>query len=262
MNDRLAAVLADLRAEGDQLEDLVVPLDEPGWRTPTPAAGWDVAHQVAHLAWTDEAALAAATDRAAWDASVRAALEDPDGFVDAEAARGAAVPPGDLLDRWRRARADLAEALAAVPEGTRLPWYGPPMSATSMATARFMETWAHARDVADALGVTLPPDDRVRHVVHLGVRTRDFAFGSRGLEAPDEEFRVSLTLPGGSVVDYGPPDATQTVTGSAYDFSLLVTHRVHRDDTDLVAVGEEANAWLDVAQAFAGPSGDGRTPRG
>ena len=150
MNDRLAAVLADLRAEGDQLEDLVVPLDEPGWRTPTPAAGWDVAHQVAHLAWTDEAALAAATDQAAWDAGVLAALEDPDGFVDAEAARGAAVPPGELLDRWRRARADLAEALAALPEGTRLPWYGPPMSATSMATARFMETWAHARDVAAA----------------------------------------------------------------------------------------------------------------
>ena len=56
--------------------------------------------------------------------------------------------------------------------------------------------------------------------------------------------------------------AAQTVTGSAYDFALLVTQRVHRDDTDLEATGEDANAWLDVAQAFAGPSGDGRAPRG
>jgi uncharacterized protein (TIGR03084 family) len=82
------------------------------------------------------------------------------------------------------------------------------------------------------------------------------------MDAPDEEFHVSLTLPGGSVVEYGPPSAEQSVTGSAYDFALLVTQRVHRDDTDLEAVGEDANAWLDVAQAFAGPSGDGRAPRG
>ena len=34
-----------------------------------------------------------------------------------------------------------------------MPWFGPPMSPTSMATARFMETWAHALDVYDALDV-------------------------------------------------------------------------------------------------------------
>ena len=262
MSARLAAVLADLAAEGDRLDDLVAPLDEQGWRTSTPAAGWDVAHQIAHLAWTDEAAVAAATDKPAWDALLLAALANPEGFADDGAARGAVAAPADILARWRESRARLAAVLREVPEGTKLPWYGPPMSATSMATARFMETWAHARDVADALGATLPADDSVRHVVHIGVRTRDFSFGSRGMDAPDEEFRVSLTLPGGSVVEYGPPSAEQSVTGSAYDFALLVTQRVHRDDTDLEAVGEDANAWLDVAQAFAGPSGDGRAPRG
>jgi uncharacterized protein (TIGR03084 family) len=262
VNARLAEVLADLAAEGDRLDDLVAGLDEPGWRTPTPAAGWDVAHQVAHLAWTDEAAVAAATDKAAWDALVLAALANPEGFADDEAARGAATAPADLLARWRASRQRLAAVLREVPEGTKLPWYGPPMSVTSMATARFMETWAHARDVADALGATLPADDSVRHVVHIGVRTRDFSFGSRGMDAPDEEIHVSLTLPGGTVVEYGPPAAEQSVTGSAYDFALLVTQRVHRADTDLEAVGEDANAWLDVAQAFAGPSGDGRAPRG
>ena len=196
MNARLAEVLADLAAEGDRLDDLVAPLDEQGWRTPTPAGGWDVAHQIAHLAWTDEAAVAAATDTPAWDALVLAALANPEGFADAEAARGAAAAPADILARWRASRERLAAVLRDLPEGTRLPWYGPPMSATSMATARFMETWAHARDVADALGATLPADDSVRHVVHIGVRTRDFSFGGRGMDAPDEEFRVSLTLPG------------------------------------------------------------------
>jgi uncharacterized protein (TIGR03084 family) len=135
------------------------------------------------------------------------------------------------------------------------------MSAKSMATARFMETWAHARDVAAALGVELPADDRVRHVVHLGVRTRGFAYRNRGLEPPDVEIRVALRLPSGAELAFGPPEAEQSVTGSAYDFALVVTQRLHRRDADLVAVGADADAWLDLAQAFAGPSGPGREPR-
>ncbi len=131
-----------------------------------------------------------------------------------------------------------------------------------MATARFMETWAHARDVADALGVTLGRDDGVRHVVHLGIRTRGFAFAGRGLEVPTEPIHVVLTLPGGGSHEDGPADADQSVRGSAYDFALLVTQRVHRADTDLVAVGRDADRWLDIAQAFAGPAGAGRPCEG
>jgi uncharacterized protein (TIGR03083 family) len=100
VNHLLDVVLADLAAEGDRLDALVADLSDEGWRTPTPAAGWDVATQVAHLAWTD-----------------------------------------------------------------------------------------------------------------------------------------------------------------AHDFCLLVTQRVHRDDTDLVAQGRDATAWLSIAQAFAGPPGEGREPR-
>jgi len=103
--------------------------------------------------------------------------------------------------------------------------------------------------------------DRIRHVAHLGVRTRDFAFRTRELEPPAEEFRVSLSLPSGQTVAYGPEDAAQSVTGSAHDFALLVTQRANRVDTDLVAQGDDADAWLDVAQAFAGPPGDGRLPQ-
>jgi uncharacterized protein (TIGR03084 family) len=254
-------VLADLKAEGDQLDDLVAPLDDAGWRTQTPAEGWDIAHQVAHLAWTDETAVKAATDKEAWDATVVQALGDPDGFVDAEAERGAQAPPAELLERWQVARRMLAMTLEQYPSGVKIPWYGPPMSATSMATARFMETWAHSLDVHAALGVQPEPTDRVRHVVHLGVRTRDFAFGVHHLDPPTEEFRVELVSPSGETWAYGPEDAAQSVRGSAYDFALLVTQRSNRADLDLVATGPDADRWLDVAQAFAGPPGEGRAPQ-
>jgi uncharacterized protein (TIGR03084 family) len=136
------------------------------------------------------------------------------------------------------------------------------MSPTSMATARFMETWAHGLDVADALGVPAAPTDRVRHVAHLGVRTRDFAFVNRGLEPPTTEFRVELVAPSGERWEWGPAEAAQSVRGSAYDFCLLVTQRRHRADLDLAAVGEDADRWLDIAQAFAGPAGAGREASG
>ena len=255
---RLLGVLTDLAAQNVWLDGVVAGLDAEGWRLPTPAEGWDVATSIGHLAWTDEVAVLAATDKTGWDDVVLTAMADPEGFVDVQALAAGAVPPAELLGRWRASRDRLAQVLLDHPAGTRLPWFGPPMSPTSMATARFMETWAHGLDVADALGVTVEPHDRVRHVVHLGVRTRSFAFATNGLPAPEAEMHVALTAPGGEVWEFGPADAEQRVTGRAWDFALLVTQRRHRADLALTASGPDAEQWLDIAQAFAGPSGGGR----
>lgn len=268
MTDLLTGLLDDLGAEGDQLRAAVDLLGPEGWNASTPAAGWDVATTVAHLLWTDEVAVLAAgslkdeAGKEAWDAIVLQAIADPTGFVDACAFELATRPRDELLDRWVVARAGLRRALLEVEPGGKLPWFGPPMSPPSMATARFMETWAHSLDVYDAAGERPEPTDRIKHVAHLGVRTRNFSFAQNELEPPADEFRIELTAPSGEVWTWGPDDAAQRVTGSAYDFCLLVTQRVHRDDTDLVAAGDQAEQWLGFAQAFAGPAGGGREATG
>jgi uncharacterized protein (TIGR03084 family) len=251
-------VLADLMAESAELDGLVAVLDDDGWATPTPAAGWTVAHQIAHLAWTDQSALLAATDADGFAAHLREAAKNPQGFVDEAAQQDATRPPEELLVWWRQGREQLAAALRAVPAGVKLPWYGPPMSPTSMATARLMETWAHGQDVADALGVRREPTARLKHVAFLAVRTRDFAHLLNNRTPPAEEFRVELTGPDGDLWTWGPEDATQRVTGSAVDFCYLAVQRRNRADTDLKAEGADADAWLDIIQAFAGPPGPGR----
>ena len=263
MSSLLEELLADLAAESAALRAVVAELSEEQWRTPTPAEGWDVATSIAHLAWTDEAAVAAAAaatgDAAAWDALVLEAIADMNGVVDKAALAGGAVAPADLIARWDAARVGLAEALRRTEAaGLKLPWFGPPMSAASMATARFMETWAHGLDVRDGLGVTAERTDRVRHVCHLAVRTRGYAYSVHEREAPSSDIRVELTSPSGASWEWGPQDAEQSVTGSAWDFARLATKRIHRDDTDLVATGPDADEWLDIVQAFAGPSGKGR----
>ncbi|MGY2092972.1 MULTISPECIES: TIGR03084 family metal-binding protein [Nocardia] len=257
---KLDEVLADLEVEGEQLESLATRLSDQQWHMPTPAEGWTIAHQIAHLAWTDEAAVMAATNQRGWNELVLRADGDLSTLVDAGASTGAKTSRTELLARWRTTRMLLAKTLRAQPESRRLPWFGQPMSLTSMATARLMETWAHGLDVAEAMGLAPMPTDRVRHIVHLGVRARAFAFQANGLAVPEGDVFVSLRLPSGNVWEHGSPCADNTVRGSAYDFALRVTQRRHRSDLDLAATGPVANNWLDIAQAFAGPPGKGRPP--
>lgn len=249
-------------AETEALDRAVGGLGPDGWALPTPSVGWTVAHQVSHLAWTDQLALLSATEPDAFTRSVTEAAEAGDLLtkVDEGAAEGAGEPPEVLLARWRDGRAALAAALTAATG--KLPWFGPPMSPTSMVTARLMETWAHGQDVYDALGVEHEPTARMRHVAHLGVRTRGFAYLVNGRTPPDDDVRVELTAPSGELWTWGAPDAAQRVTGPAPDFCLLVTQRRNRADLALVAEGSDADAWLDIAQAFAGPPGKGRPPAG
>jgi uncharacterized protein (TIGR03084 family) len=253
-------ILADLEAEGDDLDALVSAIDAEQWRLPTPSPGWTIANQISHLTSSASLATLAATDADAFAARKAELGRDFNETTDAGAAEFADLPPEQLLAHWRDTRRSLQDALAAMPAGQRLPWIVTPVSPATMASVRLMELFGHGQDIADALGVERPATDRIAAVARFGVRTRDYAFVSRGLAPPAEEFGVTLAAPGGGEWTWGPEDAAQSVSGPALDFCLLVTQRRHRDDLSLVAVGPDADRWLDIAQAYAGPPGPGRAP--
>jgi uncharacterized protein (TIGR03084 family) len=260
----LAELLEDLDRESEDLDRIVAGLPDHDWQRPTPAPGWTIAHQIAHLAWTDTVAVRAASDPEAFgsvlaEAAQSVSEDGVNGYVDRKAAEGIA-PPAELLARWRQGRKALGETLRAASPDRKLPWFGPPMSPAMTATGRLMETWAHGQDVADALGSTRAPTSRLRHVAYIGFRTLGHGFAAHGRPAPDEPVRVELAGPDGQVWEFGPVDAANRVTGPALDFCLLVTQRRHRTDLSLRASGPVADEWLDVAQAFAGPPGAGRNP--
>jgi uncharacterized protein (TIGR03084 family) len=257
----IAEMLDDLAAESAEVDALVADLPPAAWATPTPAAGWTIAHQVGHLAWTDAAAHLAMTDPGAFTEHLNPALSELDGFVDRGAEEYLAEPAA-MLSRWRAGRAQVLSDLAAVPPGAKIAWFGTAMAAPSLATARLMETWAHGLDIADALGVVRAPTARLRHIAHLGHRTMGYAFMANGRPAPAEPVRLDLVAPDGTQWTFGPDGASDRVDGPALDFCLLVTQRAHRSDLALTARGPVADAWLDIAQAFAGPPGGGREPTG
>jgi uncharacterized protein (TIGR03084 family) len=252
----LTELLTDLRAEHEELTRYVeqAPLD-----LAVPAEPWDVRDTVSHLMVGDEKGTLAASDPEAFTAELPQVIADPVGFIDAWLQVGQGLSKEELLTRWHRTFDAMVTAFGALAPGTKVPWYGPPMSPASFATARLMEYWAHGQDVVDALDVQRPGTARLRHICHLGYRTRGFSYAVRGKQAPAGEVRLTLSAPDGSTWEWGSGD--DAVEGSALDFCLRVTQRRHRDDTDLVATGPLADSWLDVAQCFAGLPTDGRAAR-
>jgi uncharacterized protein (TIGR03084 family) len=259
----LPGLLADLAAETQVTEDLLVPLGAAAWDRATPAPGWAVRDQVSHLAYFDDAATLAAADPDRFRADAAGLMALGSAFPDEIARRYRGMPAGELLAWFRRARGGFVSVFRAIDPRARLPWYGPEMSAASSVTARLMETWAHGQDIADALdqrGARREPTARLRHVAHLGVAAFGFSFRLNGREVPAAPVRVELAAPGGGTWAWGPDGAGDTVTGPALDFCLAVTQRRHVDDTALRITGPVAAEWMGIAQAFAGPPGPGRPP--
>jgi uncharacterized protein (TIGR03084 family) len=249
------ALLADLAAEEDDLDAVVAGLTEDQWRTPTPAAGWDVRDEITHLGWVEESARLAAADPDAFAKRfLEPALSDPD-FEAKQMQRGRDLPGPEVLAWWRRERGAAMDALTAVAKSdpnARLPWFGPPMSLVAFTTARLMETWAHGQDVVDGLGMAREATPRLRHVCELGVRTRGWSYRVHGVEPDETPVLVRLTGPGGEVWQWGDAAAADRIDGPALDFALVVTQRRHWRETALAVQGQAAADWLDIAQAFAG----------
>ncbi len=246
----------DLQDEGDVLDAIVLNLDAEAWRQVTPFAGWTVHDEISHLAFFDEAARLSAADPRGFAGHLEEMLKGitSTGEFHAKAlARGRSMSPAELLKWWRRERAALVQAIRGTDPKARVPWYGPSMSAKSLATARIMETWAHGQDIVDALGVHRPPSLRLKHIAHLGVVTFKWSYNAHELTVPDTEVRVELSNPSGELWTWGPTDAQDAVSGDAEDFCLVVVRRRHVADTHLQIRGPIATQWMSIAQAFAGP---------
>ena len=263
---QLEALIEDLIEEQNALDGVVAQLTDDQWALSTPSPGWTVAHQIAHLTYFDLAAASAISRpeqfAARRDELFSAATERPDALDELTLAEYLPLEPAQLLAAWRDARAQLAAAASGLGEGVRVEWFGPSMSGRSFLTARLMEVWAHGQDVIDAVvdsGGTAgrQASERLRHIAHLGFVTRGWSYSVRGAEVPEAEVRVELLAPGGETWTWGPDSASDTVTGPAEDFCLVVTQRRHLDDTDLEVQGDAAAGWMAVAQAFAGGATEG-----
>jgi len=263
----LPELLGDLDDEYGELRAAIADLSDldPRWDLATPAAGWAVRDQISHLAYFDDAGRMAMVDPDAFAGLVEEFLAITGDPMEVHLAMGRAMGGHELLGWWDGAHRRMVETFASADPSARVPWFGPPMGTLSFVSARLMETWAHGQDVCDALGVERTPTARLRHIAHIGVRARPFSYVVRGMDVPPGRIDVAVTAPDGGEWRWEIGDAADggpvaTVTGTALDFCLVVTQRRNVADTGLVVQGDLAEEWISIAQAFAGPPGQGRRP--
>jgi enediyne biosynthesis protein E11 len=252
--------VADLTSEAEAIDELVTGIEEADWARPTPAPGWTVADQVAHLTFIFRLAGTAVSDPELFASMAAAAQQNFTAAVNGALHEFRGDPPEVLFGKWQAERDSAIKALATVAPNQIVPWLVRPLPPAVLACAGIMECFAHGQDIADALGVTRERTNRLWHLAWFATLTWDFGYQSRGLTPPDVQFRYELTAPSGELWEFGPADAEQKITGPATDFCLLVTRRRHRDDLAVTATGADADRWLDIAQAYRGPAGEGRRP--
>lgn len=254
-------ICADLTAETEALIAVISDIDEDTWNAPTPAEGWSTKDTIVHLTESDIIATLAVADpddfethKAAMQSGKAAAMGDALGTA------GQVRTGAETLIWFRESRQAMLDALSPLDPKTRIPWFGPSMSALSFTTARLMETWSHGQDIADTVGATIPATDRLRHVAHIGVGTRPWSYMNRGEPVPEGSVRVELTAPSGELWTWNEDVSSDVVRGSAEDFCMVATQRRNLADTDLDVSGPLAEGWMAIAQAFAGPATDTRAP--
>jgi len=251
----------ELENEYHTLDLILQKLDQKGWNLVTPFDSWTIGEEIGHIAYYDNKAILAVTDPGGFKSHLKelmAAGQDADHMFELSITEARNLEPDRLMALWKKERTSMVQALKALDPGARCPWYGPPMTATSFAAARLMETWAHGQDILDTLGIKRTHTPALEHIALLGVKTLGWSYLNRNMPKPVEKVHVELTTPLKEIWTFGDRSWPNRVKGTALEFCLVVTQRRQVEDTDLYVEGATAKEWMTIAQAFAGPPATGQ----
>lgn len=239
----------ELEAEQAALDGVLRGLSPARWRTPTPAAGWDVRDQVSHLADTNEVTFDTATGGPRQLNEEALTFPFPEAYTESGCEKGRRLEPADVLAWWQTTAARVNEMFLGKDPRERVPW-GLGMSARMLVTARLMEHWAHGLDVRAAAGLPPNPSPRLRSIALLIYRAMPYAFGVAKVEQPPGTLRVELDF-AGDRWSLGPDDADNRITGDALEYCRVGVQRLPvTAATTLKADGPLAEAALRHARAF------------
>lgn len=248
-------VVAALAAQQTQLRELVAAFGPAEWAAPSPCEGWSASDVLLHLAQTNEMAIGSIDGRmgevlgglTAGLAPTADIDEGAGAMVEAQRVAG----PDAILRRYLDSADTLRARVRAADLHDRVQWVAGLLSVRTLATTRLAETWIHTGDIADAVGVTLAPSDRLRYVARLAWRTIPYAFerAGRALAGP---VAFALTGPDDQPWDFVPDEPAVTVIrGPGVDLCRVAGRRVDAVDTALIGEGPDAAAVLELVRTYA-----------
>lgn len=249
--------------ESEALFELIKDLDDEALELQTGFKGWTINAVIGHLHMWNHAADLSLEGEGKFEELFSA-------FVEHMAAGGSfnsfelewrdGLNGQALVAEWRAYYRALADRFGAADPKARVEWAGPGMSVRSSVTARLMETWAHGQEVYDLLGVKRQNRDYIKNIVVLGLNTYGFGFQNRKMEVPEPRPFLKLTAPSGAIWEMGEANDKEVIEGLAEEFCQVVTQTRNIADTTLQVTGENAAAWMEIAQCFAGAPQDPPLP--
>jgi uncharacterized protein (TIGR03084 family) len=252
----------DFRGESEALYELLEPLAEGDYTTPTLFKNWTINDVLQHLHHFNIMADLSLSDPEKFSVEIAKiiSLRDETSFVEASNQLLGGIKGPALLETWRAYYADMTPRFASTDPKQRVKWVGPDMSARSSITARLMETWAHGQEIYDVLGRRRVNTDRIRNIAHLGVNTFGWTFVNRKQPVPEPMPYVALAGPTGDIWEWGIQSDGEYIKGAAEEFCQVVCQTRNIADTNLKVVGSVANRWMSIAQCFAGVPRDPPLP--
>jgi len=244
------------KEESDALYKLLINADKNSFRLKTQFKSWTINDVLYHLHVWNIAALLSLKNENEFKEFMQnfmEAVKSGNSAREYEKILSDNTEGLDLLNLWKETYEKISNEFAKSDPKKRVKWAGPDMSVRSSITARHMETWAHGQEIFDQLGFERIDTDRIKNIVVIGVNTFGWTYINRNLSIPEKMPKLSLLSPSNELWEWNEDNEEDMISGSASEFSQVVTQVRNINDTSLKVSGKIANEWMSIAQCFAGP---------
>ena len=245
----------DFRDECNAVYSILENLQDQDYEMPTQFKGWTFNNVIGHLHVWNYAADISLKDGDEWKNFANSALQalgNGSSMNEFEQTITKGIQGPELLSMWKEYYTDMTERFAIADPKKRVKWMGPDMSVRSSISARHMETWAHAQELYDSLGLDRINEDRIKNIVIIGNNTFKWCFTVHKKTLPSIKPYLKLISPSGAIWEYNEPSDEHKIEGLAEEFCQVVTQVRNIKDVNLKLTGSIAEEWMSVAQCFAG----------
>ena len=178
----------DFRDESEALYRLIEPLEEADYDRVTLFRDWTINDVMQHLHFFNYVADLTLSDDEEFKqvyGKLKGIQEKSGSLVEATDEMLDGLKGIALRDAWRDYYLEMADRFYAADPKQRLLWVGPSMSARSSISARLMETWSHAQEIYDLLGVERENRDLIKSIAVMGMNTFGWTFINRKEDVPE-----------------------------------------------------------------------------
>lgn len=247
----------DFLDESNAVYSLLSSLSENDFEKPTQFKDWTFNNVLGHLHVWNYAADISLSDGNEWKEFSNEALSALGNGLSMNQFENTIIKNikgKELLETWKQYFTDMSNRFASADPKKRVKWMGPDMSVRSSISARHMETWAHAQELYDSLGVKRVNHDRIKNIAIIGNNTFKWCYTVHNRTLPSETPYLRLTSPSGEIWEFNNSSNNNKISGNAEEFCQVVTQVRNIKDVNLDIQGDISSEWMSIAQCFAGPA--------